>query len=178
MFQLFRLARSRSRGRAGLVALLVGVVVVAVPSTVAGASLASATGSGQFQFTSDVGVTGLRTFAFEAQRASDGTASGQAEVKNRAVEQRFHIRIDCLNVIGNIAVMSGTITSAAGEGVSVGDAEIFGVQDNGEGLGALPDRVTRAFQNAGLVCTDITPANIGLFTNLLNDVEGGNVQIH
>jgi hypothetical protein len=38
--------------------------------------------------------------------------------------------------------------------------------------------VTRAFGNSGLVCTDITPANVGLFTYLFNDVEEGNIQIH
>jgi hypothetical protein len=52
------------------------------------------------------------------------------------------------------------------------------VQDNGEGGDAKADRVTRAFGNSGLVCTDITPANLGLFTYLLNDVEEGNIQIH
>jgi len=80
-------------------------------------------------------------------------------------------------VIGDIAVMSGAVTSAAGEGVSVGDAAIFAAQDNSEGSNA-PDRVTRAFLNSGLVCTDITPANVGLYTNLLTKVEGGNVQLH
>jgi hypothetical protein len=81
-------------------------------------------------------------------------------------------------VIDNIAVMSGTITAAAGAGVSVGDAVIFATQDNGEGSSDAPDRVTRAFQNTGLVCTDITPANVGFYTNLLTVVEDGNVQIH
>jgi hypothetical protein len=31
---------------------------------------------------------------------------------------------------------------------------------------------------SGLVWTDITPANLGLYTSLLTDIEGGNVQIH
>jgi hypothetical protein len=52
------------------------------------------------------------------------------------------------------------------------------VQDNGEGTAAPPDRVTRSFENTGLVCTDITPANVGLYMNLLNDVQAGNIQIH
>jgi hypothetical protein len=156
---------------------LVAVAALAVSSTLAASGGRSATGSGQFELTSTAGVSALRTFAFEANGSSDGTATGQAEVKNRAVDQRFHIEIDCLNVIGTIAVMSGTITSASGEGISVGDTEIFAAQDNGEGSLAAPDRVTRAFQNTGLVCTDITPANIGLYANLLNDVEQGNVQI-
>jgi hypothetical protein len=58
------------------------------------------------------------------------------------------------------------------------DSAIFAAQDNGEGAGAPPDRVTRAFENTGLVCADITPANVGLYTYLLNDVQAGNVQVN
>jgi hypothetical protein len=135
----------------------------------------TATGSGHFEFTSDTGVMGLRTFAFEARKAGDGSVTGQADVYNRAVEQRFHIRIDCLNVFGNVAVMSGTISHAAGPGVAVGDTAIFAVQDNGEGAGASSDRVTRVFFNTGLVCTAITPATADY--SLLISIAGGNVQI-
>jgi hypothetical protein len=68
------------------------LAALALVSTAAADGVArSATGSGQFEFTSDAAVSGLRTFAFEAHVSSDGTARGQAEVKNRAVEQRFHI---------------------------------------------------------------------------------------
>jgi len=137
-----------------------------------------ATGSGQYEFTSTTGVTALRTFAFEARQSSDGGVTGEAQVDNRALGQRFHVRIDCLNVIGNIAVMSGNLTQAAGAGISVGDAAIFAVQDNGEGAGGPGDEITKTFENSGLVCTDVTPVNVGLYRNLLNDIEGGNVQIH
>jgi hypothetical protein len=138
----------------------------------------SATGSGQYEFTSDSGVTAWRTFAFEARKYADGSASGQAQIDNRALDQRLHIQVDCLNIIGNTAVMSGTLTEASGAGISVGDSAIFAAQDNGEGAVAPADRVTKSFENSGLVCTDITPANIGFYTYLLNDVQAGNVQIH
>jgi len=146
-------------------------------STAAETPMQSATGSGHFHYTDDTGVTGWRTFAFEANRRPDGVVAGTAEVKNRATGQALHIRIDCLNVIGNIAVMSGTATSATGPGNTDGDAEIFGVEDNGQGASAKPDRVTRVYGNSGFVCTDVTPANVGLYTDLLHDVEAGNVQI-
>jgi hypothetical protein len=156
---------------------ILAAIGVACPA--ASASVAqSATGSGQFEFTSNTGVTALRTFAFEATKGSDGSVSGQAQIDNRAIGQRLHIEIDCLNVIGNIAVISGTLTQAAGTGIAVGDSAIFAAQDNGEGAGAAPDRLRRSFENTGLVCTDITPANVGLYTYLLNDVQAGNVQIH
>ncbi len=169
------------KGMGSRLPLLVAVIVatLALPAPAAGATIVrSATGSGHFEFPSDAGVTALRTFAFEASTSSDGTVRGQAQVKNRATGQTLNIQIDCLNVIGNIAVMSGTARSATGPENSDGDAEIFAVQDNGQGTDVEPDRATRAFGNSGLVCTDITPGNIGLFTYLLNDVEEGNVQVH
>jgi hypothetical protein len=146
-------------------------------STAAEPPTQSASGSGQFQYTDDTGATGWRTFAFEAHRSADGTASGTAVVKNRATGQAVHARIDCLNVIGNVAVMSGTATSATGPGNTDGDTEIFGVQDNGVGAGAPPDRVTRFYGNSGFVCTDVTPANVGQYTDLLHDVEAGNLTV-
>lgn len=164
--------------------IILGFVLTSILAPGVGASSAvaenvtqSATGSGQLEFTTD-GVTALRTFAFEATMASDGSVTGQAQIDNRSVPGRLHIKIDCLNVIGTSAVMSGTITSSTEAGVPAGASSIFAVQDNGEGAGSAPDRITQQFANSGLVCTDITPANVGLYTNLLNDIEGGNVQIH
>lgn len=146
-------------------------------SATAGNVAQSATGSGHLEFTTD-GVTAWRTFAFEATKANDGSATGEAQIDNRSVPGRLHIQIDCLNVIGNIAVISGTITSSTEAGVPAGASSIFGVQDNGEGAASAPDRITQQFANSGLVCTDITPSNVGLFTYLLRDVEAGNIQIH
>ena len=160
-----------------LLTSVAAVLIVASPAAGDRAGQA-ATGSGQFEVTTTTGATGLRTFAFEASGVNDGGATGQAQVDNRASGQRLHIRIDCLNIIGNIAVMSGTLMEAAGTGIAVGDAAIFAAQDNGEGADATADRVTRTFENTGLVCTDITPANVGLYTFELNDIQGGNVQIH
>jgi hypothetical protein len=148
------------------------------PSTAAENVTESATGSGELEFTSEAGVTALRTFSFEATEASDGTVAGYAQIDNRAEPGRLRIRIDCLNVIGNIAVLSGTIVSSTESGVSVGDSSIFGVQDNGEGAAAPSDRITQQFANSGLVCTDINTANVAFYTDLLRTVEHGNVQIH
>lgn len=160
--------------------LLTPILAAAVVASSASAEnvAQSATGSGQFEFTSDAGVTALRTFAFEASKSSDGAVSGQAQIKNRATGATLHIRIDCLNVIGNVAVMSGTATFASGGGNSVGDAEIFGVEDNGQGAGAPPDLVTRAFGNSGLVCTDITAEMLPGLADLFSVVEEGNIQVH
>jgi hypothetical protein len=169
------------RGKITLISLASVSALAAIalaPSAGAENVTQSATGSGQFEFTSDVGVTALRTFAFAAIRTSDGRVTGQAQIYNRAVPGRLHIQVDCLNVIGNIAVLSGTYTYSTDPAAAPGDKAIFAVQDNGEGAGTSPDRVTRAFANTGLVCTDITAANVGLYTYLLNDVQAGNIDIH
>jgi hypothetical protein len=172
--------RTGMKPKTALAALVVAVVAaIMLPARAVGETTAqTVTGSGQFDYTSDDGVTALRTFAVQASRSSDRTVTGQAQVKNRATGQTLHIQIDCLNVIDNIAVLSGTATSATGPENSDGDAEILAVQDNERGANAGPDRVTRAFGNSGLVCTDITPTNIGLVTSLLNDIDAGNIWLH
>jgi len=155
------------------------ILAVAVVSSASATGVTqSATGSGQFEFTSDTGVTALRTFAFAAVTSGDGTVTGQAQIYNRAVPGRIHIEIDCLNVIGNIAVLSGTYVYSTDPAASPGDRAIFAVEDNGEGAGGASDRVTRAFANTGLTCTDITSDNVDLYAYLFNDVRAGEIQIH
>lgn len=161
-----------------IVASAIATVPLIAPTSAAGTVAQSASGSGQFAVTSDAGVTGLRTFAFEASKSSEGSVVGEAEVKNRATGMTFNIRIDCLNLIGNVAVASGTVTAASGPGIAVGDAEIFGVQDNGEGASAPADLITRAFANTGITCTDITAQALPGLSGLFNRVQEGNIQVH
>ena len=162
-----------------LLAIVVGVLTLPLPAPAADPPIVQlATGSGQFEYTSDTGVTALRTFSFEARMLGDGTVSGNAQVKNRATDQTLNIRIDCLNVIGNVAILSGVAWSATGPGNTDGDGAIFAVEDNGQGANGGPDRVTYAYTGSGLVCTDVTAANIGDLNPLFYDVKGGNVQIH
>ena len=156
------------------------VAALTVPLSTAAADppiLQSATGSGHFQFTSETGFTDLRTFSFEARKFSDGTVSGNAQVNNRATDQTLNIHIDCLNVLGNIAVVSGIAWSATGPGNTDGDPQIFIVEDNGQGANAGPDRVTYSFGGTPFVCTDIhSPGDID--DSIFFDVDGGNIQVH
>jgi hypothetical protein len=168
------------RTKLTVLSVVLGSILAATavpPSTAAENVTESATGSGQFDFTVN-SVTALRTFAFEAARSSDGTLTGEAQMYNRAIPGRIHLQLDCLNVIGNIAIVSGAVTYSTEAGISIGDPAIFGVQDNGEGAAAPPDQATIFLENSGLVCTDITPSNVGFYTYLLRTVEHGNVQIH
>jgi hypothetical protein len=160
-----------------LVAFAVGVLTVPLSTAAADSPIVeSATGSGHFQFTSDTGVTDLRTFSFEARKLSDGSVSGNAQVNNRATGQTLNIHIDCLNVVGNAAVVSGIAWSATGPGNTNGDGAIFVVEDNAQGVNAAPDRVTYAYTGSGFVCTDFSPADVD--PSLFYDVDGGNIQIH
>jgi hypothetical protein len=164
--------------RLPLLVVLAGALALPLAAPAADSPIVQmATGSGHFQYTSDTGVTDLRTFSFEAQKASDGTVTGNAQVKNRATGQTLNIHIDCLNVLGNVAVVSGIAWSATGPGNTDGDGAIFAVDDNGQGANAAPDRVTYAYTGSGLVCTDFhSPADVN--PSLFYDVEGGNIQIH
>jgi hypothetical protein len=189
-----RAARSGSSGRSGskeemimtrthtrlplLVALVGGVLALPLTAPAADPPIVQlATGSGHFQYPSPTGGTALRTFSFEARKYSDGTVSGNAQVKNRATDQTLNIHIDCLNVLGNIAVVSGIAWSATGPGNTNGDDAIFAVEDNGQGAAAAPDKVTYAYTGTGLVCSGVhSPADLD--PSLFYDVEGGNIAVH
>jgi hypothetical protein len=166
-----------TRARLSLFGALVAAAIAQPSGAADAASAHSATGAGHYEFTSESGITALRTFAFRASTSRAGAVTGQAQVNNRATGQTLHIQIDCLNVIGNIAILSGTAIRATGPDNSDGDSEILAVEDNGQGAASPPDRVTRAFGNSGFVCTDITPTDIAFVTSLLNDIDKGNIQI-
>ena len=156
---------------------VVAVLVVALAPVVStvqaqGAGIvASATGSGQFTSGGE-----WRTFSFTAQKDSSNNSSGQAELFSRAANLRVHMDIDCLNVVGNTATMSGTVSRDNANGAYVGDPIWFRVVDNGSGANSSPDLISRvAFfvSGPGVPCTDpstVIPANI--------PIEAGNVTVH
>jgi hypothetical protein len=167
--------RKRTLRASVLVALGAGALLMPAAPAVSRSVVSSASGSGAFIATNaDTGEQGLRNFQFAAVRYSDGTASGQAQLKNRALDVIVHIEIDCLLVIGNQARMSGVITfiddPAQGE---VGELNRFVVEDNGEGAGAPPDMISTVPVNPELEECEDTP-----FTLTPNRVvQQGNVQV-
>ena len=137
---------------------------------VAGAGIVpSATGSGQ---TTVAGA--LRTFSFVARVGSDGIATGTAQVNNRSVGEMFQLSVDCLKVVGNIAIVSGVFTRHT-DAHAMGLTGIFAVQDTGEGS-LSRDRITQVFffEPGVLTCADLEPADA---TPFFVDVEAGNVQV-
>jgi len=152
-----------------LLAALLTPATTATPAASAEPTHQSATGSGQFH----LGLP-LRTFSFSAHTGPDGTITGEAQLDNRASGARDHFEIDCLNVLGDIAVMSGTIRSSI-DPTLVGTDVLFAVRDNGEGPDAPPDEISLALTGFGIACTDITdPASLEPF---LVPIEQGQVQV-
>jgi hypothetical protein len=144
----------------GTIALLAAAPILAEGDGV----VHSATGSGHLTLGDD-----LRTFAFSAVERSDGTVTGQALLQARLVDATGHIEIDCLNVVGNVALISGTGRD--------GTTRAFAVEDNGEGGTASPDRITLVFSGPFFtpgVCMVLTPADAA---PLLMPIEEGNVQV-
>jgi hypothetical protein len=154
-----------------LVPLLLTAAGVVAASTGAARGVQSASGSGQVH----QGLP-LRTFAFSATRAADGSTRGQAQVENRSTGFRGHIEIDCLNLLGNDAVMTGVWTSSTSPNIPVGSDAFFAVQDNGEGPNAPADEITAAFSGIGIHCTFVTDPT--LLTPFLVTIESGQIQVH
>ena len=114
----------------------------------------------------------LRTFSFTAVTHKDGTVTGQAQLISRATDTRIHMEIDCLRVVGNIAIMSGTITNSNVPAFE-GRPAIFRVQDNGEGANDPADRIS---------LVSIFPAGFAIncnsnFSTPLIPIDGGNIQV-
>jgi len=151
-----------------LVALTVGTA--GTKTAAAESAPPSASGFGQIH----LGLP-FRNFAFSATKASSGTVSGQAQLERTDSGILIHIRIDCLNVLGNVAVMSGVVTSTNSPFLPVGTDELFAVQDKGEGPSAQEDEITLAFSGLGIPCTYITdPAQLALF---FVPIENGQIQV-
>lgn len=145
-----------------------------IGSAPAGPVVASASGSGHTLS----GVEQLhRTFSFTAREQSDGTDTGQAQLRSRGLQNTpIHMDLDCLRVTGNTATMTGVVTRIA-EPLPpffvVGSRVGFTVVDNGEGPTPPPDLISLVS-----FFGPIPPLNCNaLFFPPTFPVEGGNVQV-
>ena len=117
---------------------------------------------------------GWRTFAFTAREMPDGTDRGKAHVRGPFGDGDIvlHLRIDCLEVSGTTAVATGTVDVQKLPPGAPFDPDgiyaIFAVQDNGEGAGTAPDRVTTLSPATGPCTGSLTP---------YHDIEAGNIQV-
>lgn len=83
-----------------------------------------------------------RTFAFSAREFANGTDKGQAQLRQRGTAGfRVHVRVTCLNVVGDVAHMTGFVSKVKTETppLLVRNSKVaFSVQDNGQ----IGDRVS------------------------------------
>src|SRR5262245_9113054 len=153
-------------------ALAAGTVIASMAGPVAragGPIVASATGSGHTTVAGE-----LRTFSFVAQLDAGGVATGTAQTNNRMVGEMFQLSIDCLQVVANVAIVSGEFTRHT-DTHAIGLTGIFAVVDSGPGS-SEPDQITQVFffEPGELNCADLGPADAGPF---LVDVEAGSVRV-
>ena len=105
-------------------------------------------------------------------RDSNNNQRGQGHFQNHFTGLRLHFVIDCLNVQGNMATISGKLTKSTNPDLQ--DAPfLLRVVDNGEGKNATADQASpiAIFLGAQVsTCNDTVTAP--LFA-----IQGGNIQV-
>lgn len=140
----------------------------------------SVTGSAHIQVFGIQGL-GLRKLTFSAIRAADGTVRGEWNIVAGA--SIIHGDVDCLNILpgGQVARLSGVVTSAKFTSFQPGTAFAIQVVDNGAGQSGAADETSevRAFQNlppevGRIFCeTGEAPSDVDIM-----GIELGNITIH
>ena len=112
----------------------------------------------------------LKHFEFNANTMPDGSVQGNGVVQyngNDNLVVKFNI--DCLNVTGNTAIMSGYVTQSNFWYVDL--PVYFRVIDNGEGSKSDPDEITFLYGGYGVSgCSEIMELDFYQIT-------GGNIQV-
>jgi len=115
-----------------------------------------------------------RTIEFTAQRDGANASRGQGHLFNHVTGTKLHLAIDCLQVVGNVATVSGTVSGSDSSVIEEGLPFWLRVVDNGEG-GKAPADLTSSvlvfLTGAGTPCTASA-----LEATL--PIEGGNIQVH
>lgn len=91
--------------------------------------------------------------------------SGQWQDTFRGGKEGIHVVVDCLNVIGNGAVVGGVISRGFASGVDVSGQRAFtAVVDNGRSQQDPPDQLSFSFfPTFNLDCYSLTIAQFPLF---------------
>jgi hypothetical protein len=145
----------------------IGIVSCLLLASVAWAAppVHQASGGGTIEFNGS-----LETVAFTAQIDAAGDVKGQAEFQLRDQSLTFHVVVDCLQVSGVNAWISGLI-STSNDPARVGQRVLWQVQDNGEGDAFPSDQVSLPVQfNPTVPCQGQPTLPLVPWTN-------GNVQV-
>ena len=120
----------------------------------------------------DIEGSPREVYGFNAQKMSDATVKGQAEVHFPSDDLNFHVEVSCLSVHGNDAWIGGTIVSSDNP-AAVGLEALWRITDNGQGKNASPDRVSNF--PIGENVADLCALQLDLETF---EWDNGNVTIH
>ena len=138
------------------------------------ASGPSASGHGTLSFEGiPIEGEGFRHFTFHARVKKNGDVQGSGVLTYVGGVRNLSFDIDCLNVIGNHAIMSGVTTRDNQFPENEGLLCWFEVFDNGEGNNSDPDQMSLYFQGSDPATYDC----VNDFTVDIYEVEGGNVQV-
>jgi len=131
-----------------------------------GTVLHSAQGSGHIHF-----ATNQEFISFSAVQHAGGTVTGTANVHDISAGVTARIDVNCLNVLGNTATISGIVTQSS-DPTLVGFEGIFQVVDGGEGRGTVDLMSLANFFAVGTGTDCSVPGEFDLVP-----VEQGNVQV-
>jgi hypothetical protein len=144
---------------------LISLIIIVLAATQPSSAIApdhgpSASGSGGFNF-----FNGLRTeafsYSFDARANKNGHAIGRAEFDNLTGQTQVVVRVNCLNVNGGTAVISGVVLHSNDPDLPKSTNVIFGATD----FELFPffggDTITPLFATpTGFDCNDGPPLTI------------------
>jgi len=97
----------------------------------------------------DVEGAPREVYGFRAVVDGAGNARGEAEIHFPSDDVSMHIDVQCLVVERNRAWLSGPVTRSDDPDTPLGRVFLWQVQDNGEGQGAPPDRISNLIHRPG-----------------------------
>lgn len=109
------------------------------------------TGGGKVDVTSRFPGFPESTISFIASVDGNGVAKGQLQATfSIPFEEKVHMELSCLAVVGNEAWIGGVVTESHPTGFWLDRVFIVRFQDNGQGKNSPPDRMSHFRADAGL----------------------------